>query len=101
MALRAHSGGRVLAHLDHFGGVDNLQQVCYLARVALLPQGFADLGCASDELDLVAPGACRADGARHWSLRRLIAAHCIQRDANHEASQALFTKRLWGCWTTC
>jgi len=72
--------------------VDDLQQVFDARKVALLAQRFADLGFTSDELDLVTPRARRANRSGHWSQRRVIAAHGIQRNANHN-SQALFLKR--------
>ena len=90
MTLRAHRRGRVLAHLDDLGGMDDVQQMADTGQVTLLLQRAADVNFASDELDLIAPLARSAHRSGDWSQRRVIATHGIQRDSDHTA-KALFT----------
>ena len=79
----------MLAHLDDFGRVHDLQQVLDAGQITLLAQRAADFGFSADELDLVAPRPCGAHGSRDWSRRRVISAHRIERDSDHTLT-ALF-----------
>src|SRR5207237_8866965 len=97
LTLRWQRGGRMLAVLVEFGRVHDVQQVLAAGQLALLAKRGADVGFATDELNLVAPSACRSHRARHRSLRCVIATHGIQRDTDH-ASEALFPNAAWDCW---
>jgi hypothetical protein len=44
-------------------------------------------------VNLVAPRARRADRAGYWRLRRVIAAHGVQRDSNHLSSRGIIPHR--------
>jgi hypothetical protein len=65
------------------------------AQVALRTQGGSHVGFASDELNLVAPGTRRAHGSSDWSQWCVVAAHGIQRDANHQVS-GIIHERVMG-----
>jgi hypothetical protein len=85
MPLRANGRGRVLAHLDYLGRVDDRQQVFDAGQIALLSQGGADVVFAADELNLVTPRSRGGDSPRHRRQRRLIATHRIQRNTHHDS----------------
>lgn len=73
----------MFAHLDDFGGVDDLDETVDVGKIALLVQGVANFGFPTDELDFITPRTRRAQRTFNRCPWREVTAHGVECDAYH------------------
>ena len=79
----AKGQGRIVAHLDHLGGMHDVE--CVGAEI-LLGEELLDRGpvAEQDDLALRSDQSCGQYGARYHRLRSVVSAHCVNSYSRHK-----------------
>ena len=83
IGLLAKGQGRIVAHLDHLGGMHDVE--CVGAEI-LLGEELLDRGpvAEQDDLALRSDQSCGQYGARYHRLRSVVSAHCVNSYSRHK-----------------